>query len=80
MSRFLIRKFYRLRLPMWPRRTCRQVTELVLRGQDVTLPWHERLAIRLHLQICVACPRFLKQVTLMREAMGRWKSYAEGEE
>lgn len=71
----LIRRLYRM--PIWPRRTCRQVTEMVLRNEDQALAWHERVAVRLHLQICVACPRFLKQVRFMREAMGRWKQYAE---
>jgi len=78
---FWVRKLYRFyRMPMWPRRTCRQVTELVLRQEELALPWHERVAVRLHMQICVACPRFLKQVRFMREAMGRWKQYAERDE
>ena len=66
-------------MPMWPRRTCRQVTALILRQEDQALPWHERMAVRLHLQICRACPRFQQQVGLMREAMGRWRQYAQGE-
>ena len=70
-----IRKLYAM--PMWPRRTCRQVTELVLRAEDRALPWHERVAVRLHMRICLACPRFLKQVQLMRAAMGQWRRYAE---
>jgi hypothetical protein len=75
---FLIRKIYKMRRT-WPRRTCRQVTELVLRQQDQPLPWHERVALRLHLQICEACPRFVKQVAFMKEALGRWRHYAEGD-
>jgi hypothetical protein len=67
-------------MPMWPRRTCRQVTELVLRQEDQALPWYERVAVNLHMQICVACPRFRRQVTFMRQAMGRWRQYAEGDE
>ena len=74
----LIRRLYKMHV--WPRRTCRQVTELVLRQQDQPLPWHERVALRLHLQICEACPRFVKQVAFMREAMGRWRGYAERDE
>lgn len=75
MTSYFIRKLYAV--PMWPRRTCRQVTELVLREEDATLPWHERVAVRLHMQICAACPRFLQQVRLMRQAMGRWRQYAD---
>ncbi|MED5621317.1 zf-HC2 domain-containing protein [Ideonella sp. BN130291] len=73
---YWIRKLYAMRV--WPRRTCRQVTEMVLRNEDQALRWHERVAVRLHMQICVACPRFLKQVQFMREATGRWRRYAEG--
>ncbi|HET9644008.1 MAG TPA: zf-HC2 domain-containing protein [Burkholderiaceae bacterium] len=71
----LIRKLYRM--GTWPRRTCRQVTELVLRNEDAALPWHERMAVRLHMRICDACPVFLKQVGFMREAMGRWRGYRD---
>ncbi len=73
-----IRKLYAM--PMWPRRTCRQVTEMVLRNEDRALAWHERVAVRLHLQVCKACPRFLQQVKFMREAMGQWRGYAERDE
>jgi hypothetical protein len=72
---YLIRKLYAV--PMWPRRTCRQVTRLVLRAEDQALPWYERVAVRLHMQICVACPRFRRQVRFMREAMGNWRQYSE---
>jgi len=73
-----IRKLYAM--PMWPRRTCRQVTEMVLRNEDQALALHERVAVRLHMQVCKACPRFLQQVAFMREAMGRWRRYAESDE
>ena len=65
-------------MPMWPRRTCREVTRLVLQNEDRQLAWHERVAVRLHMRICDACPRFLKQVPFMREAMGHWRRYSEG--
>ncbi len=60
--------------------SCRDVTRLVLEGEDRRLSWHERVRVRLHLFICEACPRFIGQVRLMRGAMGRWKRYAEGGE
>lgn len=72
---FLLRKLHPV--PMWPRRTCRQVTRLVLMAEDRALPWHERVAVRLHMRICIACPRFLAQVRFMREAMGPWRHYRE---
>lgn len=58
-------------------RNCRQVTALVLAGEDRRLGWFERLLVRSHLRVCRACPRFVRQVALMREALGRWRAYAE---
>ena len=56
-------------------RNCREVTELVLGGEDRKLAFVERAAVRLHLQICVACPKFTRQVALMRKALPRWRAY-----
>jgi len=58
---------------------CRDVTRLVLQGEDRPLSLRERAGIRIHLFICKACPRFVGQVRFMRSAMGRWKQYAEGD-
>jgi hypothetical protein len=60
-----------------PTLTCREATRLVLEGEDRRLAWGERLALRIHLLMCRACPRFVRQVQFMRSAMGRWKQYAE---
>lgn len=56
---------------------CREVTELVLLAEEKPLSLGERLAVRMHLLICKACPRFLKQVQLMRRASERWRHYSE---
>jgi predicted anti-sigma-YlaC factor YlaD len=58
-------------------RNCRQVTELVLAGEDRSLGVFERWAVRAHLKVCGACPRFCRQVALMREALPRWRAYRE---
>ena len=58
-------------------RNCREVTELVLAGEDRRLGLVERLAVRLHLQICAACPAFAHQVALMRQALPRWRAYRD---
>nr|WP_221439445.1 zf-HC2 domain-containing protein [Roseateles oligotrophus] len=50
---------------------------MVLLAQEKPLSLSERLAVRLHLLICKACPRFLKQVELMRRASERWRHYSE---
>jgi hypothetical protein len=62
------------------KRTCRDVTRLVLEGEERSLSLSERLQVRLHMWICAACPRFERQVRFMRRAMGAWKGYAESDE
>lgn len=61
---------------MKPFKTCRDVTRLVLQGEDRPLSLAERLAVRLHMMICAACPRFTQQLRLMRKAGARWRAYA----
>ncbi len=61
-------------------RSCREVTRLVLQGQDRQLALGERIGVRLHMMICKACPRFAQQVALMHDAMGRWRQYAESDD
>jgi predicted anti-sigma-YlaC factor YlaD len=60
-------------------RNCREVTRLVLAGEDRAFSWFERLLVRQHLRVCDACPRFSRQVALMREAMGRWRRYSDAD-
>jgi hypothetical protein len=33
----------------------------------------ERLALRLHLAACDACPKFERQILTMRHALARWR-------
>ena len=56
---------------------CRQATHLLLQGEDQPLGWADRLRLRLHLMICQACPRFVRQVAFMRTAVGRWRAYRD---
>lgn len=62
------------------RRTCREAAALMLSRQDRALPWVERLALRLHLAACKACPRFERQLETMNAAMKRWRHYSESGE
>jgi len=57
------------------RRTCKEVTALVIAREDRALPWRDRLALRLHMAICAACPTFERQVFTMRNAMKQWRNY-----
>lgn len=56
---------------------CRQATHLVLQGEERPLAWADRLRLRLHMAICDACPRFVRQVAVMRQAMGHWRGYRD---
>lgn len=58
-------------------RSCREVTRLVLEGEDRRLRMNERLAVLLHLQICTACSTFVEQIAVVRKAMRRWRNDAE---
>jgi hypothetical protein len=64
---------------MYFRRSCREVARLLTLREERPWGWRERIAVKLHMQICKACPRVERQLELMRAAMGRWRSYA-GEE
>ena len=59
------------------RRNCREVTRLVLERENRPLTLTERIAVRLHLGICLMCTRFTGQVRLMNRAMAQWKAYSE---
>jgi hypothetical protein len=47
---------------------CRQATRLVSQGMDTKLPWHQRLAVRIHLLYCVWCRRYASQLQILRKA------------
>jgi hypothetical protein len=60
-------------------RNCKEVTALVIAREDRDLPWAERAALRVHMAMCKACPRFERQVLTMRNAMKQWRGYADDE-
>lgn len=59
-------------------RTCRDVTRIVLEGEDRALTGLERLSLRLHWMICSACRNFRNQTETMRTATDRWRQYRDG--
>jgi len=59
------------------RRTCKEVTTLLVAREDRALPPVERLALRLHLAACRACPVFERQLLTMRKALDRWRHYTD---
>ena len=60
-------------------RTCKEITALVIAREDQALPWRERLALRLHMSLCAACPKFERQVLTLHCAMQQWRSYQEND-
>lgn len=49
--------------------TCRETTRLVSQGLDRELGFGERVALRLHLAICVGCRRAGAQMRFLRKAV-----------
>lgn len=64
---------------MFLRRTCREVSALLVAREDRVLPLADRVALRFHLAACRACPVFERQILTMRNAMRQWRNYAEDE-
>ena len=61
-------------------RNCRDITALVVAGEDRHLSWLERWVVRAHLKVCVACPLFNEQMRLMNRSFGRWRAYRDESE
>jgi hypothetical protein len=59
------------------KRSCREVTRLVLESEDRELTATELLALEMHWRICDACRKFREQAQLMRGAMARWRRYGD---
>jgi len=57
------------------KRSCKEVAALVIAREDRDLPLTERLALRLHMTICSACPKFERQILTMRNMMKPWQNY-----
>ncbi len=59
------------------RRTCREAAALMIAREDRALGLADRVALRLHLLACQACPTFERQVLTMRNALRQWRHYSE---
>ncbi len=49
--------------------TCKETTRLVSQGLDRELAFGERVALRVHLAICLGCRRASAQMRLLRRAV-----------
>jgi hypothetical protein len=61
-----------MRIPF--RVTCRQATALLLAQEDRRIAMSDKVALRLHLYACKACPNFEQQLTIIRKSMVLWRS------
>ena len=59
------------------RRTCKQVAALLIAREDRALAVSDRIALRLHLAACQACPIFERQILTVRNALRQWRHYIE---
>lgn len=59
--------------------SCKEAAALMLAREDRALPLADRAALRMHLLICKACPRFERQLLTMRNAMKQWRGYVDGD-
>lgn len=59
------------------RRTCKEAAALMIAREDRALALADRVALRIHLLACKACPSFERQVLTMRNAMRQWRHYTE---
>jgi hypothetical protein len=58
---------------------CRQITRLVSQSMDAKLPWHQRLAVRVHLLYCSWCRRYASQIQFLRKATKELANLADDE-
>ena len=55
--------------------SCKDVCYIVSESQDgKSLPWHKRIKVRIHLFICKACQRMVRQMELLRAAARHYGS------
>jgi SLT domain-containing protein len=54
--------------------SCKEVCYIVSESLDAKLPWHKRLKVRIHLLMCKACRRMVRQMELLRAAARRYGS------
>ena len=62
------------------KRTCREVATLLVAQEDRALALSDRLALRMHMLICDACPRFARQMLSMRNSMQQWRNYTTADD
>lgn len=49
--------------------TCKEVTELASKAQDMKLTFGQRMQLKMHLMMCKLCSRYVKQLAFLRTAV-----------
>lgn len=62
------------------KRTCKEVTAIVVAREDRALSLADRLALRMHMAMCGACPQFEQQILTMRNGLREWRNYSGPED
>lgn len=53
--------------------TCEEATRLISESLDRKLPLGRPIGLRIHLLMCKLCPRFLRQMLFLKEALDHYK-------
>ena len=56
------------------KRTCKEAAALVVAREDRDLSLPDRLALRMHMAMCDACPKFEHQMLSMRKGLRAWRN------
>jgi hypothetical protein len=54
--------------------SCKQATSLLVAQEDRRIAMSDKVALRLHLYACKACPNFEQQLVIMRKSMAAWRN------
>jgi len=63
-----------MKIPL--RVTCKQAASLLIAREDREIALSEKVALRLHIYACKACPNFEQQILIMRKGLKLWRNYS----
>lgn len=66
-----------MKIPL--RVTCKQAASLLIAREDREIALPEKVALRLHIYACKACPKFEQQLLIMRKSLKLWRNYSAEE-
>lgn len=57
--------------------TCKEAAALLVAREDQNISLGDKVVLRLHLLACKACPKFERQLLMMRSSMEQWRHYTQ---